>query len=92
MSCKSLDVQYGGYANETSRLVFKNVFKTLFIKKYMISIFYSQWKWNHTHYNQYKHVSEQFITFPTEWVIFPDAKQNFDLGWCILGIISMVAY
>lgn len=39
MSCKSLDVQYGGYATETSRLVFKNVFKTLFIKKYMISIF-----------------------------------------------------
>lgn len=35
----SLNVQYGGYANETSRLVFKNVFKTLFIKKYMISIF-----------------------------------------------------
>lgn len=31
--------QYGGYATETSRLVFKNVFKTLFIKKYMISIF-----------------------------------------------------
>lgn len=38
-NCKCLDVQYGGYATETSRLVFKNVFKTLFIKKYMISIF-----------------------------------------------------